>query len=67
MENQGDCCRDIFADFTFEEISRAQPPNKKGVYCIKIQKRGIPTDEIEKNRIPHLQPSLGDGARIPSR
>jgi len=49
MESQSDCCQYLFEGFTFDEISRAQPPNKKGVYCIKIQKRGTSTDEIEKN------------------
>jgi hypothetical protein len=48
MEHQSDCCQDLFEGFTFDEITRSKPPNKKGVYCIKIQNRGIPTEEIEK-------------------
>ncbi len=47
MENQPECCHDLFEGFTFDEISRSKPPNKKGLYCIKIQKQGTPTEEIE--------------------
>jgi len=58
MENQFDCCRDLFEDFTFLEISQSSPPNEKGVYCIRVQKRGLSTEEIEKyaaTQISHLR------------
>jgi hypothetical protein len=60
MENPNphDCCQDLFEGFTFDEISRSRPPARKGVYCIRIRKRGTPTEEIEAilaDRIPGLR------------
>jgi len=39
------CGLDIFSDFKFQNISNAHPPDKPGVFVIKIRKPG--TDEIE--------------------
>ena len=55
MEKEtGDCCRDLFLDFSFDDISRAKPPKQKGVYCIKVIKRGLPTGDIEKEVANHI-------------
>ena len=50
----GECCRDLFLDFSFDDISRAKPPKQKGVYCIKVLKRGLPTGDIEKEVANHI-------------
>jgi len=40
------CGMDLFTDFTLEDITKATLPEEKGVYIIKITKRGLPPDEI---------------------
>ncbi len=39
------CSLDIFNDFKYQDIKSAHPPEKPGVFVIKVQKRG--TDECE--------------------
>jgi len=46
MDAEDYCGMDLFTDFTFEDITKANPPQEKGVYVIKIKKRGLPPDEI---------------------
>jgi len=47
-----DCCSDIFTDFTFEDLTNADPPDEKGVYVIKIKSKSEvpPSVMIEKTR-----------------
>jgi len=55
MENEiGNCCNDLYLDFTFSDISLARPPNQKGVYCIKVIERGLSTDKIEVELATHI-------------
>lgn len=46
------CCNNLFDDFTFEDLTSAKPPDKKGVYVIRVKsKREVPLgDMIEKTR-----------------
>jgi hypothetical protein len=46
MDAKDYCGTDLFADFSFEDIAKAQPPKKKGVYVIKFRIQGLPPDEI---------------------
>jgi len=46
--NGDSCCNSLFKDFTFEGIKTVLPPDKKGVYVIRIKKRGKPIDNITK-------------------
>jgi len=46
MDAEDYCGMDLFTDFTFEDITKANPPEKKGVCVIKVKKRGMPPDEI---------------------
>jgi len=46
MDAQDYCGMDLFTDFTLEDITKATLPEEKGVYIIKITKRGMPPDEI---------------------
>jgi hypothetical protein len=46
MDAEDYCGMDLFTDFTFEDITKANPPQEKGVYVIKIKKRGLPPDKI---------------------
>ena len=46
MDAEDYCGMDIFTDFTFEDITKANPPQEKGVYIIKVKKRGMPPDGI---------------------
>jgi hypothetical protein len=39
------CSLDIFNDFKYQDIKSAHPPEKPGVFVIKVRKRG--TDEID--------------------
>jgi|GEM_PF-995259 len=43
------CGLKIFQEFTYQEITTAKPPEKPGVFVIKIRKPG--TDEIEINNM----------------
>jgi hypothetical protein len=58
-----DCGLDLFQDFTFEDITRAEPPEAKGVYVIQVRKPGFPADEILKNLESH--PGLFAGEKAP--
>ncbi|MEM2292997.1 MAG: hypothetical protein QW228_07380 [Candidatus Aenigmatarchaeota archaeon] len=46
------CCNYLFDDFVFEDLTSAKPPDKKGVYVIRVKsKREVPLgDMIEKTR-----------------
>ena len=46
MNNQGTCCDNLFSDFTFQDIRTAIPPERKGVYVIRVKQRGEPVAEI---------------------
>jgi hypothetical protein len=41
-----DCCSDLFAGFTFQNIRTASPPNRKGVYVIRVRRRGQSPDDV---------------------
>jgi hypothetical protein len=47
-----ECCSNIFTDFTFEDLTNADPPNEKGVYVIKVKSKSEvpPNVMIEKTR-----------------
>jgi len=44
--DQRDCCKDLFTEFEFQDLRSASPPNKKGVYVIRIKKEGSSVIEI---------------------
>jgi len=41
-----DCCGELFSKFQFQNLPAAQPPNKKGVYAIRVNRRGKASCEI---------------------
>lgn len=43
---QRGCCDKLFSGFTFQDLRIAAPPYSKGVYAIRIRKRGKPPPEI---------------------
>lgn len=47
-----ECCSTIFTDFTFQDLTNADPPNEKGVYIIKVKSKSeVPQNVmIEKTR-----------------
>ena len=47
-----ECCSTLFTDFTFEDLTSADPPDEKGVYVIKVKSRSevSPNVMIEKAR-----------------
>ena len=47
-----ECCSTLFTDFTFEDLTSADPPDEKGVYFIKVKSRSevSPNVIIEKAR-----------------
>ena len=49
-----DCGLDLFRDFTFDDITRAAPPDAKGVYVILVRKPGTPPGEIMKKLAPRI-------------
>jgi hypothetical protein len=54
MDAEDYCGMDLFTDFTFEDITKANPPQEKGVYVIKVKKRGLPLDEIISQLTTHI-------------
>lgn len=43
---RGDCCEDLFTEFKFQDLRSASPPNKKGVYVIRVKKDGSSVTKI---------------------
>ena len=59
MHNQENCCNKLFADFKFQNIVDADPPEVKGVYVIRIKKRGIESFQTAThNNVPHMGPTI---------
>lgn len=58
------CCGDLFDGFCFQDLRCAEPPNTKGVYVIRVGRRGQPVGEIiacVKRLIGELNwPQVGD-------
>jgi hypothetical protein len=46
MGSQEACCSGLFEGFTFQDIRFASPPGTKGVYVIRIGRRGQPVAEV---------------------
>lgn len=55
-----DCGLDLFHDFTFEDITTAEPPDAEGVYVLLVRKPGMPPDEIMESLKSHPEPVTGD-------
>lgn len=53
--NQRDCCKDLFTEFEFQDLRSASPPNKKGVYVIRVKKEGSPVKEMIEQVKPRVQ------------
>jgi hypothetical protein len=47
-----ECCSNLFVDFAFQDLTSAKPPSEKGVYVIKVKRRGkaSPQEMIEKTK-----------------
>lgn len=58
------CCNKLFSDFTFQDLRKAEPPYSKGVYAVRISKRGKSAPEVAsqiKQLIDGLTwPTVGD-------
>ncbi|MHC4620367.1 MAG: hypothetical protein ACYTEQ_21670 [Planctomycetota bacterium] len=46
MDAESTCCDNLFTSFTFQDIRDASPPNKRGVYVIRVKRRGRPIGEM---------------------
>jgi len=46
MNSEGACCDELFSHFTFQDIRIATPPERKGVYIIRVKQRGNPIEKI---------------------
>lgn len=55
-----DCCGNLFDKFYFENIKTANPPDKKGVYVIRVKKKGK-RKEIIRQEITFLLEKLDWG------
>ncbi len=44
--NQVNCCEDLFTEFKFQDLRSASPPNKRGVYVLRVKKEGSSVKEI---------------------
>jgi hypothetical protein len=51
------CAMDLFADFTFADITAARPPAEKGVCAIRIRQRGTDPEEIIAALSSHIEKS----------
>jgi len=54
----GDCCNSLFDAFEFTRFQDAEPPKRKGVYAIRIHRRGTPVEEVHDKAIA-LAESIG--------
>jgi len=54
------CCDDLFAKFKFKDLQKAKPPNKKGVYVIKVKTKGKSPKKIIKRLRPHIKKLIGN-------
>ena len=55
---EGDCCNGLFDAFEFTRFQDAEPPKRKGVYVIRIHRRGTPAEEVHDKAIA-LAESIG--------
>ena len=49
------CCDDLFTEFEFQDLRNAEPPDEKGVYVIRVKRRGLSTIKIVEEIKQHLQ------------
>jgi len=42
------CCADLFASYSFEDLRSVEPPNKKGVYIVRVTQAGKDAKTIVK-------------------
>jgi len=65
--NNTDCCRNLFGGFNFENLKTAKPPKEKGIYVLKVNRKGKPIGEIveqAKRFVEQLNwPMVGDFIR----
>jgi hypothetical protein len=54
----GNCCNGLFDAFEFTRFQDAEPPKRKGVYVIRIHRRGTPVEEVHDKAIA-LAESIG--------
>jgi hypothetical protein len=55
---EGGCCNGLFDTFEFTRFQDAEPPKRKGVYVIRIHRRGTPVEEVHDKAIA-LAESIG--------
>jgi len=55
---EGGCCNGLFDAFEFTRFQDAEPPKRKGVYVIRIHRRGTPVEEVHDKAIA-LAESIG--------
>ena len=54
----GDCCNGLFDAFEFTRFQDAEPPKRRGVYVIRIHRRGTPAEEVREKAVD-LAESIG--------
>ncbi len=42
------CCNSLFSGFVFEDLRNANPPEKKGIYVIRVRNEGKPVKDIKE-------------------
>jgi len=47
----GDCCNGLFDAFEFTRFQDAEPPKRKGVYVIRVHRRGMPVREVHEKAV----------------
>ena len=55
---EGNCCNGLFDAFEFTRFQDAEPPKRKGVYVIRIHRRGTPAEEVREKAVA-LAESIG--------
>lgn len=48
---EGGCCNGLFDKFEFTRFQDAEPPKRKGVYVIRIHRRGTPVGEVHEKAV----------------
>lgn len=55
---QSTCCGNLFNEFTFEDLTNAMPPPRKGVYAVRIKNRSSEAPESIAGKVEQLVSNL---------
>jgi hypothetical protein len=54
-----ECCSTLFTDFTFKDLTSADPPDEKGVYIVKVKSRSEVSPDVMIKKARQLLSGIG--------